>query len=750
MAFPTPRAAGKIALTSMALAVAGAFSTAHAAGQDSAARDDVQQVVVTAQKRAQTMVDVPQSMSVVGGDALEKHQATGFADYLKLVPSLQLVQSTPGEGRLVLRGLDTGGVASTVAVYLDETPFGSSSGLANGAILAGDFDTFDLARVEVLRGPQGALYGASSLGGLVKFVTNAPDFDGFAMRARIGAASVDGGGVSYRTNLVVNTPISDTLAARASVSYQKEPGFIDSIGTAGSDVAKDINKAENYGGRASLLYKPHKDFDLRLTAVAQNIATDAPSVVESDPDSLATLYGRPTQSQFVPSMRDIHYRVFNGTANWNLGSASLTSSTSYSTQKQYAREDITHNLSGFIEENLGVPNDLFMGMELEVKKFTQELRLSSNGGGRVDWLAGLYYTDEDSNLAQHYNALVPGSMTPATGLPLLAEIGLGSNYREVAAFANTTIHLNPAYDLDIGGRYSHNKQDARQVGDGALAGGPADIRAESSEGVFTYAVALKRKFSERTAVYARAAKGFRPGGPNVLPPEAPPGTPSTYDSDSVMSYEAGLKTQTEDGHWSLDLSAFHIKWKDIQLLAVVNNYGVNTNGAGATADGVELTAGWRPLRGLRLSANGTWNKARLDDATDPIVGGFKGDRLPFSPKYTAALLADYRWTIGDTTPAFAGASVRRMAGQYGAFDYDYRTANGRQREIPSYNVVDAYAGLELGNWTVEVFGKNLGNSDGRLSTTSTTANGMFVSPNGAMLTGVIAPRTVGFTLTREY
>lgn len=747
MALPTPRtAAGSIVLTSMALAV----SSVWAGGQEQQQpRDDVQQVVVTAQKRAQTMVDVPQSMSVVGGDALEKHQATGFADYLKLVPSLQLVQSTPGEGRLVLRGLDTGGVASTVAVYLDETPFGSSSGLANGAILAGDFDTFDLARVEVLRGPQGALYGASSLGGLVKFVTNAPDFDGFAMRARIGAASVDGGGVSYRTNLVVNTPISETLAARASVSYQKEPGFIDSIGTAGSDVARDINKAENYGGRASLLYKPHKDFDLRLTAVAQNIATDAPSIVESDPDSLETLYGRPTQSQFVPQMRDIHYRVFNGTANWNLGSASLTSSTSYSTQKQYAREDVTFNLSQFVEDNLGVPNELYMGMELEVKKFTQELRLSSNGGGRVDWLAGLYYTDEEGDLAQRYHALVPGTMTPASGLPTLADVKLGSNYREVAAFANTTIHLNPAYDLDIGGRYSHNKQDAHQLGAGVLTT-PADNRAESSEDVFTYAVSLKRKFSERTAVYARAAKGFRPGGPNVLPPAAPPDTPATYDSDSVMSYEAGLKTQSDDGRWSLDLSAFHIKWKDIQLLANVNGFGINANGAGATADGVEISAGWRPLRGLRLSANGAWNKARLDDDTDALVGGFKGDRLPFSPRYSASLLADYRWTIGDTTPAFAGASVRRMAGQHASFDLDYRTANGRQREIPSYNVVDAYAGLELGNWTVEVFGKNLGNSDGKLSTAELMPNGMFAYPNGALGAGVIAPRTVGFTLTREY
>jgi iron complex outermembrane receptor protein len=737
--------AGRIAVTSMALAVSSAF----AAGQDTS-QNDVQQVVVTAQKRAQTMVDVPQSMSVVGGDTLDKHQATGFADYLKLVPSLQLVQSTPGEGRLVLRGLDTGGVASTVAVYLDETPFGSSSGLANGAVLAGDFDTFDLARIEVLRGPQGALYGASSLGGLVKFVTNAPDLSGFAMRARLGAATVDGGKVSYRSNLVVNTPISDTVALRMSGSYQKEPGFIDSVGTAGSDIERDINGARNYGGRASLLYKPSSTFDLRLSAVAQNIATDAPSTVESDPDTLETLYGRPTQSQFVPHMRDIHYRVFNGTANWDFGPASLTSSTSYSTQKQFVREDVSFNLSSLVEGAFGVPNELFLGQELEVKKFTQELRLSSNGTNTVDWLAGLYYTDEDGNLAQRYQAVVPGSMTPATGLPLLADLRLRSNYREVAAFANTTIHLNPVYDVDLGGRYSHNKQDARQIGDGALAGGPADDRADSSEGVFTYAVALKRKFSERTAVYARAAKGFRPGGPNVLPPNPEPGTPATYNSDSVMSYEAGIKTQTLDGTWSLDLSAFHIKWKDIQLLAVVNGFGVNTNGAGATADGVEISAGFRPLRGLRLSANGAWNKARLDGATDPLVGGFKGDRLPFSPKYTAALLADYRWTIRDTTPAYAGVSVRRTAGQHAAFDFDYRTANGRQREIPSYNVVDAHAGLELGTWTVELFGKNLGNSDGKTSTASLLANGSFIYPNGALGTGVITPRTIGFTLTKEY
>lgn len=735
----------KLILTSSALAVSAAF----AAEQDTA-QDAVQQVIVTAQKRAQTTIDVPQSMSVISGEALEKQQANSFADYVKLIPSLQLVQSTPGAGRLVMRGLDTGGVASTVAVYMDETPFGSSSGLVNGAVLAGDFDTFDMARVEVLRGPQGALYGASSLGGLVKFITNTPETDRFLMRARVGAAAVDGGGTAYRTNLVVNTPLSDTLAFRVSGSYDRQPGYIDSIGTAGSDRVNDINSSRNYGGRASLMYTPSKDLSLRLTAVAQNIQTDAPSTVESDPNTLDMLYGRPTQSQFIPQYRNVNYRVYNATLNWNLGPASLTSSTSYSTQRQGLREDDTTNLSGLVEGAFGVANELYLGQNTNLKKVTQELRLSSNQAGMFDWLAGLYYTDEDGAILQGYTAVTPGTLTPLNGLPLLADLSLNSKYREYAAFANTTIHFDQRYDLDLGARYSRNKQSARQIADGALAGGAADDSAASSEHVMTYSVAPKIKFDERHAVYLRAAKGFRPGGPNVLPPNPPAGTPTTYSSDTVMSYELGYKSLSADGALSFDITAFHINWKDIQLLAVVNGFGVNTNGVGAKANGVEFTATLRPLRNLRLSANGAYNKARLDGDTSPLVGGRSGDRLPFSPKYSLGLSADYRWTVGDTLPAYAGVSLRHVAQQSAAFDDDFRTANGRQRQVPSYNVVDAHAGIELGSWTLEAYGKNLGNSHAITSTSALTANGFNMYPNGALSTGRIAPRTIGLTLTKEY
>jgi iron complex outermembrane receptor protein len=734
------------------LTLSGLMFSGRAQAQDTPADNDSDtEIVVTAQKREQTLIDVPQSISVVSGDRLQRLQATSFEDYVKQVPGLQLVQDTPGVGRLVLRGINTGGVAATVAVYLDETPFGSSSGLANGAIMAGDFDTFDVARVEVLRGPQGTLYGASSLGGVLKFVPNAPDTAAFSAKGKIGAATTKGGDASYSGNAVVNVPLGDTLALRASGYYRKTGGFIDSIGNGGSDVEENINDSASYGGRAALLFKPSANFTLNLSALAQNIDVDADSSVESNPNTLKTLYGRPTLSQFVPSFTNVSYRVFNATASLDLGFANLTSSSSYNTQKQHFRTDSTFNLSGLIEAVFGTPNNLFLGQHTNIKKFTQELRLASTGESVVDWLVGGFFTDEKGLIAQQYIAVKPNTLTPITTLPLLADVSLNSKYREYAGFANATLHLGDRFDLDFGGRYSHNKQSALQITDGALAGGANTFPvARSSEGVFTYSVSPKVKFGEDASLYARVAKGFRPGGPNVLPPGAPGNVPKTYNSDSLISYETGLKMQTADGSFGLDLSVFHIDWSNIQLFAVVNNYGINVNGVGAKSDGAEFTARLRPTRGFDISINGAYTNARLTGNTDPLVGGRKGDKLPFNPKYSANVNADYEWALAENTKAFLGGSLSFLAKQAGAFDNDFRTANGRQRQLPSYTVIDLRAGVDFGKFTVEAYAKNLGDSEGKTSTSAVNANGMPVYPNGAIGTGVIRPRTLGLSVTAGF
>src|SRR5690606_13248618 len=307
------------------------------------------------------LIDVPQSVSVVSGDALENVQATNFADYLKLVPGLQLNQTTPGFGRLVLRGVNTGGVASTVAVYQDETTFGSSSGLANGAILAGDFDTFDIERIEVLRGPQGTIYGASSMGGVLKYVTRKPDTSALEVRARASIETVNGGDESYLGSAVVNLPLGQTVAFRASGFYRDFGGFIDSIGTAGSDIEKDINSSKSYGGRASVLFKPSENFSVQLSAYLQNLKTDASNSVDSDPATGRTLYGRLSQSQFVPEFTDVRYRVYSAVVDADLGFANLVSATSYSSLSQSFRGDLTTQYGGLIELFFGVPNDFYQG-----------------------------------------------------------------------------------------------------------------------------------------------------------------------------------------------------------------------------------------------------------------------------------------------------------------------------------------------------------------------------------------------------
>jgi len=750
---------GTCALAMAAPALAQPNATAAAQPLPPQAQADQNAIIVTAQKRTQVLIDVPQSVTVVPGATLEQQHATSFQDYLKLVPGLDLNQSRPGEGRLILRGINTGGVASTVGIYVDETPFGSSSGLVNGAVLAGDFDTFDLSRIEVLRGPQGTLYGASSLSGVLRFVTNAPSTAAFELRGRAGVEAVKGGDLGYNADAVVNVPLGPTIAFRASGNYRKDAGFIDSIGTGGSDVAKNINGDRSYGGRASLLFKPSDAASIRLSAIAQNIDANAPSVIEADPVTLRPLHGL-TQSQFVPQFSNLHYRVYNGTGGFDLGFASLTSSTSYATQKQHERIDFTFALSPFLRAALKLPpNEFFEAQDTNLNKFTQEIRLSSQSH-LLDWLVGGYYTNEKGLIDQSFVAVTPGTLTPLALPFTLGTANVTSKYRELAGFADATFHFGPQFDLELGGRYSHNRQSAHEMTNGVLAGGaPKDFPiARSSENVFTYSLAPKFKPNKNTSIYARVAKGFRPGGPNVLPAGVtiPPDVPRIFHSDSVISYEAGVKAQSADQRFSIDAAAFHINWKNIQLFTVVSGFGVNANGSSAKSDGFEFTAAARPIAGLTLSANGAYTDARLTGSTPMSVGGRDGDQLPFTPKFTLSLNGDYGWHVGPRTRAHVGASWRHVSGQTAGYDIDFVTAHGRQRHVPSYNVVDLNAGVDLGRFDIEAYVKNLGNSHGITSTTALTVfgaspdTGFPLYPGGAIGTGIIRSRTIGVTLGIHY
>ncbi|RZM36069.1 MAG: TonB-dependent receptor [Sphingomonas sp.] len=734
----TSAAAALMAAPATAQTTQSEAPTAAAADTFADRRDDI---IVTAQKREQTLIDVPQSVSVVSGASLERQQATNFKDYLKLVPGLQLNQSTPGFGRLVLRGVNTGGVASTVAVYQDETIFGSSSGLVNGAILAGDFDTFDIARIEVLRGPQGTLYGANALGGILKFVTNAPDTTKIEARGRASVETTRGGDESYMGSAVINLPLADSLAVRASGFYRKYGGFIDSIGTGGSDRENNINQSDSYGGRASLLFRPTSNFSVQLTGYLQNLNNDAPDAVDADPATGRTLYGRLSQSQFVPNTSRIRYRVYTGVLDYDFGFASIVSASSYSTLNQAYRTDLTSAFSAAIAPLIG-PNEFYQHQTTRVRRFTQEVRIQSPSNDRFEWLVGGFYTHETGLIDQLFIPVVPGTLT-VVDAPLLGSALAPSRYEEIAGFANATVHFGERFDLTFGGRYSHNDQRADQSSDGALAGGPSTLEtARSKEGVWTYSVAPKINFGKQASIYARVAKGFRPGGPNILPPGAPVNLRS-FRSDSLISYEVGVKAETQDRAFTIDAALFHIDWTNIQLFGSIGIFNTNFNGGKATSDGAEFTLTARPAAGFTASLNGAYTNAKLKDDTPPEVGGFDGDRLPYTPKFSISGDAQYEWSVGSGARPYLGASVRLVGDQPGSYDAGIFAASGRQPSIDGYVVGDLRAGVDFGRFSLELYAKNINDAAGK---TSLDPPSLPLLPNGAAPAGVIRPRTFGATL----
>ena len=766
------------------LTVAGAVAlalAAAAAGAQTTETTSLGEVIVTAQKRTETLADIPMSVSVVSGEALERNQADNFQDLVSLVPGLSISAETRGETRISLRGINTGGVASTVGVYVNDVPFGSSSGLANGAILSGDFDTFDMQRVEVLRGPQGTLYGASSLGGVIKYVANEPSTTGFEGRVQTSAEDVSGGDVGYAVTGVLNIPIGESVAIRASGFYRQDDGFIDSIGNNpvpvfqdpavnivdGSRVEENLDGLETTGGRVSALFEPSENFSLNLTALFQDIKSDGSSQFEADPATLDPLYGDLVISRYHPQPTDIEYRIYSATLDWNLGGVTLQSVTSYGEFSDTFQDDasliqvplqlalppapptvmpLTQALTLlFSDEDGQPPLSAIANQVTATEKFTQEFRIVSPESDSFEWLAGVYYTDEDSGIdPQLITAVIAGTEDPVPGFPVIGTAQLMSTYEELALFANATWHMSAQFDLSFGGRWSENDQEASQVVDGILLGGLTEFDdVSSSESPFTWSVSPRFEFTDDTSMYLRVATGFRPGGPNVLPPLAPPGTPASYDSDELTSYELGLKTVSGDGRFGLDVAAYFLDWEDIQLFAVVNQVGVNANGGTAESKGLEFTATARATDGLSLALTGAYTDAYLTQDTDPVVGGLDGDPLPWVPEWSLGLSADYEWSVFGDATAYVGGLVAYTGDR--TADFGTREVNGNIYEAEAYTTFDLRTGILWDNWSIELYGKNLSDEEG-----ITDIDGPGAFPNGAIGVGVIRPQTIGLAIGARF
>ncbi|WP_167762432.1 TonB-dependent receptor [Brevundimonas intermedia] len=715
-------------------ALGGLPALAQTAGLSPDPATQLTDVIVTAQKREERASDTPLSLSVLTGETLQATGATQLSDFAATVPGLSFTSNGVGQGQVNLRGVTTGlNVSPTVGIYVDEVPYGSSTSFAGAAQLALDVGLFDIERVEILRGPQGTLYGASTMGGLLKYVTKAPDPAGFGGGLRAGVNATAHGGVGYDLAGALNAPFAgDTAAVRLNGFYTKDAGFIDNL-TLGEE---DANTSEVFGGRVDVLFNPTDDLSVRLTAFAQDIKRDGSGSVDVNPATNEPVDGEYDQRRFSePFTQD--FRLASAVVNYDFGPAQLTSVTSYQTS------DINHvtDVSALYVPLLGgfgfALGSTPLVKEVDTDKFTQEARLAGSWGA-IDWIAGGFYTREKSFQLQTLPA------TDVTGAPfpiLLLNAELPSLYEETAAFGTATWHVTDRLDLSGGLRYAKNEQTYEQIASGLLVA-PAPKRS-SSENVTTYLANAKYRLNDRSIAYLRYATGYRPGGPNMVsndPVTGEPLAPPTFDSDSLESYEAGYKVSTADGRFGLDASIYLIDWTDLQIVALRNGVGVVANASEAAIKGAELTVTARPVPALTLVGSLSLMDAQLE-ADSPDLGGQKGDALPDAPDVTLALSADYAFSLGGYD-ADVGATVRYVDDRVASFD---QSPGSPQHQLPDYTTVDLRAGVDFGQVRAQLYVRNLFDEFGELSAVTS-----FSVAGGPIQITPLRPRTIGLTLSRRF
>ena len=673
-------------------AVLSFSSAANAQGQEQQAPQQQEQaatnqenpeIIVTAQKREERIQDVPISISVVDQEQILNSGASQLIDYAAYVPGFQVDNAgSPGRSTLSLRGVAPIGPSATVGIYLDDAPIGSSGIYNRSQVFTLDLLPYDIERLEVLRGPQGTLYGASSIGGLLKYVTVQPRLDRMSVHA--GGEIFDiahGDGLGWGVNFMGSVPIiKDQLAVSASYSRRDTPGYIDNI-LRGED---DVNDAVQKGGRLAVLWQPADNLQVQLTALRQKTESDNFGVVyetfANDPPAPGASFLSTNSQLPEPFHSDFHF--YSGRLAYDFGFAELSSTTSFSKLDILETADASRAF-GPIWGGLAI-----FPASLHQKKFTEEVRLTSASSQRFEWMVGFFYTDEDNDHQQIVHALdLQGN---ANAFDPFAIVGLPNKYMEYALFGNATYKFNDRVHLTGGLRWAKNEQTFTQSFAipllGLVSGGPG----ESEEDVFTFSISPQFNISRDAMVYARIASGYRPGGPNV----ALPGFPATVDSETVTSYEAGVKASFLDRVVSLDAAVYLLDWNDLQIGQAFAN-GINglVNAGTARSKGFEAALSVYPLPGLTLGANFAYADAECTQTTPNCADG---DRLPNIPKASGAVTANYEFPLSGTAEGHVGGALRLVGDRISGTESAPDTI-----PVDGYSTLDLNGSVTFDNkWTV--------------------------------------------------
>lgn len=755
-------------------ALAAQAQTAAPAGAD---EQSVEKVIVTAQKREQAAIDVPASVSTVNADRLTRSGAVRLEDYAAQMPGMSVTAVSRGFSSVVLRGISTGISQPTpgTAFYIDEAPIGSITAYATGSVLTPDLDPYDLRRIEVLKGPQGTLYGAGAVGGLLRYVTQPADTQRLSGAVSIGGHKISEGGSGHEARASINVPLAtDKLGLRISLLDREDAGYIDDPRRG----LQDVNKATTRAGRIALDLRITPDWSLQAWGLTQRFHADGLGIQEMNlirtagaPDQLVPTTGELQRSSAVAEKQATQFDVFNATLKGRVGGFDIVSSTTYQKVSSEVTTDATPSLGALYSTilaslkfplNLGGQTHQF----IDTKRWSQELRARSSAmGDKLNYEAGLIYNKEDSTnrLPPEGMFVLPGygplPTLPSVPLPAplpdnlsrfngpLFDAMLGVAYKEYSLFGNATYSVTPQLDLTAGLRYSHVDQHFTQNYQPSIVIRAPGVVFEENQAIrkTTYLLSAIYKLDDKTALYGRVASGFRSGGPSALPASlaSPTIGGPTFSPDTLTSYEVGYKAALAGGKASIETALFRTDWKDIvvQRGDTINGatYQHFVNAGDAKVQGAEATLLLFPAQGLTLRATVAYTDSRLA-ADAPLANGKDGDRMPFVPKWTASLAADYRFPLAGSS-AWVGGALGYIGERRSDFSGSSDVTN-----VPSYTTLGLNAGVEFGKVRVTVYGKNL--TDERGFNHVNTLN-QILAPN-VVSAGVIQPRTFGIDLAYRF
>ena len=751
-----PASSTKLMATVLAAAVIG-YTNGALAQQESKADTvgQLQEVVVTATKRASTVQETPMSITAITGEEIQERGLPDFTAIIQSVPGVSMRTSGPGQTEIEMRGMTSaGGNSSTVGFYLDDTPLTAPANAQNGKVVI-DPNLYDLNRVEVLRGPQGTLYGSGSMGGTVKLVPNTPNPGTFDASGELIPSYTDGGGFNRGENAMLNLPFGDgTAALRIVASESHNSGWIDRIAIAdgqfpletdnltkrGNVLAapvaadyKDVNDEELTAMRASLLWKPTDQLSVTPFFLYQEVRQNGLDQIDSDPG---------TNAHYEPFNSPEPYsdRISIGSFNfqYNFDAFDLTSNTSRWDRDTALHQDGSEEFQWafstptaifpFYTSQGGIGATYPTPVESDTSRQTsEEIRLTSSGNSDFKWLVGFFYQNFESCYCQ--TVLAPGAVSvfgTANAFTQYQTTKIG----QTAYFTEESYQLTPQLKATAGlRRYSyHSEVDASVSGFSSSTGSNAvsySSESEDNEGV-NPKFDLSYEVDKNLLLYGTVAKGFRPGGANQpIPISGPLGAtceenlqqshgttafvpaPLAFGPDTVWSDELGEKATIWQDRLTINSAVYFEKWDGTQQnVPLPCGYPYTANAGVAHIYGAEIEMNALLLQGLVFSANGGYTHAIFAIGSTE-AGITPGTRVQDIPEHTLNTSLAYRHSISDQL-ALAARIENNFIGARTDATY---TIN----HLPSYDLTDLRTGIEGDRWSVALFARNLFNQRAILS-----------------------------------